>query len=294
MARSDRSAGRKKPADLVPMWGVLLGLAVALLPAVAGVSYLPKWTGELWSYATADECPARAPAADCVIRVPGEVKSRTTIEGTGQNSSDEADIYVTLDRDMARGSPDIPGFVTIEVTPGEADDLGIIGSVEQGERVTVTLFRQQAIEITGPSGETASKNNSPTVQFAATFALTVVFVMVSFAGLVYLWRRVRLYGMRSRFPGAGEKPFVPMPGWLIPTGICVGVSTVAAVLFGWLAVLLFSDAVLVPVVFGVTVVGSIVLGVCYRVLSARARVLWHGKPSGRHGRMGGTAGPAKS
>lgn len=276
MSRAKPAGGGGGSTDLQPLWVVVPGVVAAIILAVVAAAYTPKWGNELWGYSTAAPCPAQRPAADCVARVPGRADGRSVIESSRSDGVDQAEIQVILDASVASRSPDIPERIDVRIMLSEANDLDIDGT---GEPVVVTLFRQAAMEITGPNGRTVHRNNSPAAQFAGTFAMSVIFGLLSIIGVLYLWRRIRRYGLRSRV--SGKKPPALMPGWALPALICAGAGLAGALLLGWLAAVLFSGAWLIPTVVGGTVVASVVLATRYRRLRGWAKGRWSSRSTGR-------------
>lgn len=260
--RGDSRAARGAAVDFVPMWMLSCCVAVSLVLGILGAVYAPQRAITMWNYASAADCPAGAPAADCLATLPGTVGSVAAAGGT-RNDTAKAVIHVDV--------PDAPpgttrfsdGTVLVQVTPGEAEELGITGD---GAEVEVALFDGNAIAITGPSGRTVTAQDPPAADFLGTFLLLVGFGLLTAGGVGYGWRRLRTFGWSWRVRYGTEDRRVEMPRWIRPVWLGVGGAAVAGALVGWLASLA-GDVWLVPVTLGVTLLGSIALVLSRRLLT---------------------------
>lgn len=254
-----RRAERGSSLDFAPMWLLSCCIAVLLVLTVICVIFAPQRAITMWNYASAVDCPAGEPASDCVATLPGRVTTVVQTAGT-QNSTPKAVIHIDVPGaplDTRRFSD---GTVLVQVAPGQAEDLGITSG---GEEVEVALFGGDAIEITGPSGESFTAQDPPSLDFLGSFLLLVGFGLLTVTSIGYAGRRLRKVGWSWRIRYGTEDQRVRAPRWSRPALISVGGSAAAGAVLGYLSSLA-GDIWLVPVTLGVSLIGSIVLALTFR------------------------------
>ncbi|NDL57711.1 hypothetical protein [Phytoactinopolyspora mesophila] len=244
---------------IVPPWVLALFFAAAVVLSGLAAASLPGDLSTVSRYAYASPCAEGQPSSDCLAELPGQTTARIDRRSTSApqhgGSTSTAVIHVSV--------PDAPpdtvlfqGNVVVQISPGQADRLGISGA---GHDVTVMLFGGRAVEITGPNGTSSAVEETPVERAAGMFAMTMAFAAFGLVLGVYLIRRMAQYGWNRTSPTG---LLVAMPRWVIPVSATLPVGAVLGALIGWLSARFVSVSLMLPVMLGifVLVAGGGVIG----------------------------------
>lgn len=172
---------------------------------------LVVWGGpvaSLWARTFAQACPAAHPASDCVLTVSGRVDSRFNDYAEG-----DVQLSLTLLTHPVDTRTDW-GSVHAVFSPEASDRMGVHWN-SHDVPVTVTLFDNEVVALTGPTGVTEESKVGVTEAFVMLLATSAAAVLLV-AGTGFLWRRIR-----------GGKP-----GWIRRAAICATVGTLVGAAAG--------------------------------------------------------------
>lgn len=182
----------------------LVGATVLLIMLTAAI--YPSDFADGWRYYRAGQCPEESPRTTCLADLEGATTNRITTRSAG-GSSLQAAVSVDVPEDSV-ATEGFDGDLVVRMSNSDADRLGLTGS---GQDVTVRLFDNEAVRITGPNSESATLDEPSSPLRLALFAAVVVLALISALVLAVLLLRHRGPERRSDFTSKTEADSAPEP-----------------------------------------------------------------------------------